>query len=71
MLLVEEVAFRRMDQRLEEWLTSHMTDGSMEVTHQQIASELGTAREVVSRLLKEFENQGRVELSRGHIRLIA
>lgn len=70
MLLVEEVAFRRMDQRLEEWLESHINNGSVSVTHQQIAVELGTAREVVSRLLKELEKQGRIELSRGHIRLI-
>lgn len=70
MLLVEEVAFRRMDQRLEEWLESHSNDGSVSATHQQIALELGTAREVVSRLLKELEKQGRIKLSRGHIRFI-
>ena len=39
-------------------------------THQEIAEELGTAREVISRLLKEMERQGRVTLSRGRIRCL-
>jgi CRP/FNR family transcriptional regulator len=41
------------------------------MTHQQIANDLGTAREVVSRLLKDFERKGKVVLSRGNIRLVA
>jgi len=39
------------------------------VTHQEIANDLGTAREVVSRLLKDFGKNGKVILSRGRIRL--
>lgn len=70
MLLVEEVAFRRMDQRLEEWLSERASHGSIRMTHQQIAEELGTAREVISRLLKELERQGRVILSRGHVQCV-
>lgn len=70
MLLVEEVAFRRMDQRLEEWLSARASQGQISVTHQEIAEELGTAREVISRLLKEMERQGRVSLSRGHVRCL-
>lgn len=70
MLLVEEVAFRRMDQRLEEWLSARASHGEIRITHQEIAEELGTAREVISRLLKEMERQGRVTLSRGHIRCL-
>jgi CRP/FNR family transcriptional regulator, anaerobic regulatory protein len=70
MLLVEEVAFRRMDQRLEEWLSARARQGEISVTHQEIAEELGTAREVISRLLKEMERQGRVTLSRGRIRCL-
>ncbi|MBL4611817.1 Crp/Fnr family transcriptional regulator [Halopseudomonas sp.] len=70
MLLVEEVAFRRMDQRLEEWLSTRARQGEISVTHQEIAEELGTAREVISRLLKEMERQGRVTLSRGRIRCL-
>ncbi|MEQ9544531.1 MAG: Crp/Fnr family transcriptional regulator [Marinobacter sp.] len=70
MLLVEEVAFRRMDERLEQWLASRVKHGMISITHQELAVELGTAREVVSRLLKELERQGRVALSRGHIQCL-
>ncbi|HTN33954.1 MAG TPA: Crp/Fnr family transcriptional regulator [Marinobacter sp.] len=65
MLLVEEVAFRRMDERLEEWLLARRSP--IHITHQELAVELGTAREVVSRLLKELERKGRVQLARGRI----
>lgn len=67
MLLVEEVAFRRMDERLEAWLAARAKQGVISITHQELAVELGTAREVVSRLLKELERQGRVALGRGQI----
>jgi len=72
MSLVEEVTFRRMDERVAEFLrdrfdgNSH-NGGVLNVTHEQIALELGTAREVVSRLLKEFERMGAITLSRGRI----
>jgi len=67
MLLVEEVAFRRMDQRLEEWLLERADHGPIVITHQELAVELGTAREVVSRLLKELERRDMVRLARGRI----
>lgn len=67
MLLVEEVAFRRMDERLEHWLSERAGRGVIAITHQELAVELGTAREVVSRLLKELERKGKVRLSRGRI----
>jgi CRP/FNR family transcriptional regulator len=74
MSLVEEVAFRRMDQRLARRLEELIleeggTRGSVEITHAEIAADLGTAREVVSRLLKEFERLGAISLSRGRIGL--
>jgi CRP/FNR family transcriptional regulator len=74
MSLVEEVAFRRMDQRLARRLEDLLAgDGapraSVEITHAELASDLGTAREVVSRLLKEFERLGAITLSRGKIAL--
>jgi len=74
MSLVEEVAFRRMDQRLARRLTELLRsdggpDASVEVTHADIAADLGTAREVVSRLLKEFERLGAISLARGRITL--
>lgn len=70
LMVIEEVAFGRIDQRL----ASHLIDlvgrrGEIRITHQDLAVELGTAREVVSRQLKEFERQGWVRLSRGAIRV--
>jgi len=70
MELVNEVAFRRMDERVTEYLIEKSGDGLLLTTHQKIASDLGTSREVVSRLLKDFERQGRVLLGRNEIRLL-
>jgi CRP/FNR family transcriptional regulator len=69
--LVSEVAFRRMDARLAAWLAERAArfGPRLEVTHEAIAKELGTAREVVSRLLKEFERRGHLRLARGIILL--
>jgi len=69
--LIEEVAFGRMNERLSDYLIERSEDGKLAITHQQIANDLGTSREVVSRLLKEFEKGGRVVLSRGKIELIS
>jgi CRP/FNR family transcriptional regulator len=67
--LLHEVAFGRMDERLMDYLVEKSEDGRLETTHQRIADDLGTAREVVSRLLKEFERRGEVRLSRNQIEL--
>ena len=68
MLLVEAISFGRADARLaRHLLESGGASGEVIATHQQLAAELGTAREVVSRLLKEFERQGYVRLARGRI----
>jgi len=70
MELVEEVAFGRMDERLMEYLIERSADGKIETTHQRIANDLGTSREVVSRLLKDFERGGNIRLARNEIRLL-
>ena len=70
MLIIEEVAFQRMDHRLAERLLQRQCDNCLAVTHQDLAVELGTAREVISRLLKEFERRGLVQLERGLIRIL-
>ncbi len=57
MQLVEEVAFARLDQRLAKLLLARK-DNVLAVTHQQLADELGSVREIVSRLLKGFAAQG-------------
>jgi CRP/FNR family transcriptional regulator len=70
MELVEEVAFRRMDERLTEYLIEKSENGRLESTHQRIANDLGTSREVVSRLLKDMERGGRIVLSRNAVTLL-
>ena len=63
MQLVEEVAFTRLDQRLARLLLARQED-VIGVTHQQLADDLGSVREIVSRLLKGFAAQGLVSLAR-------
>ena len=66
--VVEEVAFQRVDTRTAEYLLqSAGADGAIRKTHQDIATDIGTSREVVSRILKEFEHQGLITLARGEI----
>ncbi|MBX3651576.1 MAG: Crp/Fnr family transcriptional regulator [Burkholderiales bacterium] len=65
MELVEEVAFRRLDQRLAQLLIRR--GPVIEETHQALADELGSVREIVSRLLRGFETRGWVSLSRERI----
>jgi CRP/FNR family transcriptional regulator len=66
--LVEDVAFERMDKRLaEKLLEREAAKGGLEMTHQDLAVELGSAREVISRQLKEFQRRGWIEMTRGHI----
>ena len=60
--LIEAVAFQRLDVRLANTLLGHGTE--VHVTHQALADELGTVREMVTRLLRRFERDGLVELSR-------
>jgi len=74
MALVEEVAFRRMDQRLADLLLRRLdrrgaAPAVITVTHEELASELGTVREVVSRLLKDFERRGAIATGRGRLEL--
>jgi CRP/FNR family transcriptional regulator len=65
MALVEAVAFQRLDQRLAAALLGHGT--VLQTTHQSLADQLGTAREIVTRLLRRFERDGLVDLGRERI----
>jgi len=67
MEIIEEVAFRKMDSRIAEYIISNSTGGVLNATHLQIASELGTSREVVSRILKDLEKGKLIILDRGKI----
>ncbi len=70
MMLIEDVAFGQMDARLARRLLALAGgDARLAITHQRLATELGTAREVVSRLLKDFERRGWLRLGRGWIEL--
>lgn len=74
MVLVEEITFRRLDSRLACTLYemfNRQGGGMLQITHQELAKELGTTREVASRLLKEFEQKrGAIRLHRGAIELV-
>jgi CRP/FNR family transcriptional regulator len=70
MELVEEVAFGRLDKRLMDYLIEKSENGILETTHQKIANDLGTSREVVSRLLKDFERKDEIRLSRNSVTLL-
>ncbi len=65
MMLVEEVAFRRLDQRLAALLLAR--GPQVLARHQDLAEELGSVREMVSRILSDFEDRGLVCLGRGRI----
>jgi len=69
--LVEEVTFGKLDIRLARRLLKLSTDNStLETTHLQLATELGSTREVISRLLKDFESSGWLRLYRGSLEVL-
>jgi CRP/FNR family transcriptional regulator len=71
MAVVEEVAFRRMDARLASFLLERgRRSDSIYVTHQEIAAELGSSREVISRILEDLAASGLISVTRGRIKLL-
>jgi CRP/FNR family transcriptional regulator len=67
--VIDQIAFKNMDQRLE-WYLKRQADvlgPNLNLTHQQIATDINSSREVVSRLLKKLENNGVVVVERNHI----
>ena len=72
MWLMEQIMWKSMDKRLAEFLLEEcrLEDTTMlKITHEQIANHLGTAREVVTRMLRYFQNEGMVKLTRGTIEI--
>jgi len=72
MWLMEQIMWRSFDQRLAAFLLEESTlEGSaaLQITHDKIAAHLGTAREVVTRMLRYFQTEGLVTLSRGSVQL--
>ncbi|MGZ5195956.1 MAG: Crp/Fnr family transcriptional regulator [Ramlibacter sp.] len=66
--LVASVAFQKLEQRLAAWLAARASP--IRVTHQALADDLGSVREIISRLLKEFAEQGWVRLGREQIEVL-
>ena len=69
MHLLEKVAFQRVESRLAAWLLSRAEGGLVEATQQDIASAIGSAREVVSRRLDALARQGAIVQARGRVEI--
>ena len=67
--LINDIKFKRLDERILEWLQKQNSK-IIETTHEHIATELGSSRVVISRLLKVLEEKGNVILHRGKIELL-
>jgi CRP/FNR family transcriptional regulator, anaerobic regulatory protein len=71
MAIVEEVAFRRMDRRVAALIVKQAKiQNPLKITHQEIAAELGSSREVISRLLEDFVSDGSIRSGRGLIEVL-
>ena len=73
MWLLEQIIWKSFDKRLASFLVEESNlenTTSLHITHEKIANHLGTAREVVTRMLKYFQNEGLVKLTRGQIEII-
>jgi CRP/FNR family transcriptional regulator len=69
----ESVAFKHIDKRVMEYLQSRVSKqktNDLEISHQQLANELGTTRVVISRILKQFEMNKVIKLHRGIIKIL-
>jgi CRP/FNR family transcriptional regulator len=72
--VIDNVAFRNMDERLEFYLKRHVNetgDKTIEISHQDIAADLNSSREVISRLLKKMEQMGKLKLNRNFIEILS
>lgn len=71
MAIVDEVAFQRMDKRVASLLLKRAkAQNPLRITHQEIAAELGSSREVISRLLEDFVSDGSIRSGRGAIEVL-
>jgi CRP/FNR family transcriptional regulator len=72
MAIVDEVAFRRMDARVADLLLRRAAAGLvLRLTHQELAAELGSSREVISRILEDFAERGLVRTGRGTVEILS
>lgn len=71
MAVVDEVVFQRMDRRVASFLlTRSQVQLPIRITHQEIAAELGSSREVISRILEDFSRMGLIQSGRGTIEIL-
>ena len=73
MWAMQQILFKRLDQRLAAFLTAESArigSDTIRMTHEQIAQQISSAREAVARMLKQFAEEGLVELKRGAIRVV-
>jgi len=71
MAIIDEVAFRRMDRRVASLLLERAKiQNPLRITHQGIAAELGSSREVISRLLEDFVSEGSIRSGRGTVEVL-
>ena len=71
MEIVDEIAFQRMDVRVAALLLARSrVQNPMRITHQEIAAELGSSREVISRLLEDFTERGLIRAGRGEVEVL-
>lgn len=70
---IDQLVFKKFDERLHQYLTeksAKMGEKVLKMTHQEIAQDTGTVREVVSRALKKMEKEGKVQLTRNEIKIM-
>ena len=71
MEVIDEIAFQRMDTRIAVFLLERsQVENPIQITHQEIAAELGSSREVFSRILEDFTNQGMIHTMRGKVEIL-
>jgi len=71
--LMQRSVFHKLDKRLCQLLTDMFTQSkqtTLKITHQKLANELGTTREVISRSLKQLEKEGCLKITRGHLTMV-
>ena len=70
---IDTLAFMKMDERIHKYLKDHVklsSSTTLTITHQEIAEDLHTSRVVISRLLKQLENENKIELGRNRITVL-
>ena len=73
MWLMEQIMWKSFDKRLASFLLEESTlegSASLKITHEKIANHMGTAREVVTRMLRYFQSEGMVKLTRGAVEIV-